>query len=92
MERRGMAIQDEKGRITYAREVGKEEGKEEGRLQGSIALVMRQLKKRFGEIPEVLSGKVENLFLEDLESLTEDIFDFNNLEDLSGWLEERKPS
>ncbi|NER38029.1 MAG: Rpn family recombination-promoting nuclease/putative transposase [Oscillatoria sp. SIO1A7] len=84
VDRRSMMLQDEKGRITYA--------KEEGRLQGSVALLMRQLKKRFGEIPEILSSQVENLLLEDLESLTEDIFDFNSLEDLSVWLQERKPS
>ena len=94
VDRRGMAIQDEKGRIDYAKEEGEREGErkgeEKGRLQEAIALVMRQLKKRFGEIPEVLSSKVEGLLLEDLETLTEDIFDFNSLEDLSGWLDERK--
>ncbi len=50
---------------------------------------MRQLKKRFGEIPATISYQVEGLVLEDLETLTEDIFDFNSLADLESWLQER---
>ena len=49
---------------------------------------MRQLSKRFGEIPELTKKQVENLSLEELGNLTEDIFDFNNLEDLENWLKE----
>ena len=95
-DRRSIALQDEKGRIDYAREQGeregREQGKEEGRFQGSIALVMRQIKKRFGEVPADAIATLESLLLSDLESLTEDIFDFNSLEDLSAWLQERKRS
>ena len=103
-DRRSIALQDEKGRIDYAREQGeregreqgklegREQGKEEGRLTEAVALVMRQIKKRFGEIPADAIGTLESLLLSDLESLTEDIFDFNSLEDLSRWLQERKRS
>ncbi|MEQ8997478.1 MAG: Rpn family recombination-promoting nuclease/putative transposase [Coleofasciculus sp. B1-GNL1-01] len=83
VERRGMMLQDEKGRITYA--------EEKGRLTEALALIMRQLKKRFGDIPATLSRKIEDLSLEDLESLGEDFLDFNSLADLSSWLEERSP-
>ena len=101
VDRRSILLQDEKGRITYAleegrergreegREEGRKEGKEEGRFQATIALVVRQLKKRFGEIPEALSSEIKNLAIEDLESLAEDLFDFNSLEDLSRWLQRR---
>lgn len=81
VDRRGMMLQDEKGRITYAQE--------KGRLTEALALIMRQLKKRFGDIPATLSRKIEDLSLEDLESLGEDFLDFNSLADLSSWLEER---
>lgn len=50
---------------------------------------MRQLKKRFGEIPVTISSQVEDLSIEDLESLGEDFLDFNSLEDLLSWLEKR---
>ncbi|EDX74413.1 conserved hypothetical protein [Coleofasciculus chthonoplastes PCC 7420] len=83
VDRRGMMLQDEKGRITYA--------EEKGRLTEALALIMRQLKKRFGDIPAKLSRQIEDLSLEDLESLGEDFLDFNSLADLSSWLEERSP-
>lgn len=86
VDKRGMMLQDERGRITYAEEKGRKEGKEEGKLEQAIALIMRQLKKRFGEIPEEISGKIESLSIEDLDSLGEDIFDLNSLEDLASWL------
>ena len=40
-----------------------------------------QLKKHFGEILEGISSQIEPLSLENLESLGEDFFDFNSLED-----------
>ncbi|NER06194.1 MAG: Rpn family recombination-promoting nuclease/putative transposase [Okeania sp. SIO3C4] len=84
VERRAIAMQDERGRIIYA----KEQGEEQGRLIEAIALIMRLLKKRFGEIPATISNQIENLVLEYLEILTEDILDFNSLENLEIWLEE----
>ena len=86
---RSMMLQDERGRITYAEDKGKVEGKAEGQLTEAIALIKRQIKKRFGEIPEETSSKVEALSLEDLESLTEEIFDFKSVSDLATWLGER---
>ena len=92
VDRRGMMLQDEKGRIDYAAEEGERQGMQKGVQKGEARLIIRLLKKRFGEIPAALSSKIEDLSIEDLEPLAEDIFDFNSLEDLSGWLEERKPS
>ena len=96
-DRRSIALQDEKGRIDYAREQGrkqgkeegKEEGKKEGERKGRLSMVMRLLKKRFGEIPSATSSQVENLTIEDLEGFAEDIFDFDSLEDIDRWLKER---
>ncbi|MEQ9621776.1 Rpn family recombination-promoting nuclease/putative transposase [Coleofasciculus chthonoplastes] len=85
VDRRGIMLQDEKGRITYA----KEEGKEEGKLTEAIALILRQLKKRFGEISLVITSQIEALSIEELERLGEDFLDFNRLADLEHWLEER---
>jgi len=81
VDTRSMMLQDEKSRITYA--------EERGQLTEAIALIKRQLKKRFGEIPKETSGKVEDLSLADLESLTEEIFDFTSLSDLVSWLAEQ---
>ena len=81
LDRRGIMLQDEKGRITYA--------EEQGRIKQTIALAMRLLKKRFGEIPVAITRRVEDLSLEKLESLTENIFDFESLQDVESWLEGR---
>jgi len=90
VDRRGMMLQDEKGRLAYAEEKGKKEGKEEGRLQQTKTLVGRLIMKRFGEIPLAISRKLEELPLSDLERLTEEIFDFQSLPDLASWLEDRQ--
>ncbi len=50
---------------------------------------MRQLKKCFGEISVTISSQVEDLSIENLESLGEDFLDFKSLEDLLSWLEKR---
>jgi len=81
VDRRGIMLQDEKGRITYA--------EEQGRIKQTIALAMRFLKKRFGDIPVAITSRVEDLSLKQLESLTESIFDFESLQDVESWLEGR---
>ncbi|NER50974.1 MAG: Rpn family recombination-promoting nuclease/putative transposase [Symploca sp. SIO1B1] len=81
--RRGMLLQDEKGRITYARE----EALEEGQIIQAIAVVKRLLQKRFGEIPAAIVSQVESLSLAELESLTDEILDFTGLSDVLSWLE-----
>ena len=85
VERRSMMLQDEKGRITYA----KEEGRKEGEQQGKSGLIIRLLTKRFGEISEAITSQIENLSIQDLENLGEDFLDFNSLSDLERWLERR---
>ncbi|MGD1699997.1 Rpn family recombination-promoting nuclease/putative transposase [Dapis sp. BLCC M229] len=77
LDRRGMMLQDEIGRISYAEK------------KGELRLIMRLIKKRFGEIPEAIISQIENLSVEDLDNLGEDFLDFNSLEDLLSWLQER---
>lgn len=79
----------EKG-ILFGKEAGKAEGKIEGKQEGreeeAKALLMRLLNKRFGKLKPTLSKKIEQLSLKQLEQLTDDFFDLNNLEDLTQWL------
>ncbi|MEB3339693.1 Rpn family recombination-promoting nuclease/putative transposase [Okeania sp.] len=83
---RAMTLQDERGKITFAKEEGKQEGKQEGRKDEAIALIIRQLKKRFGEITPETMSKIKNLTIEELENLGEDFLDFNSITDLENWL------
>ncbi|MEM9216551.1 MAG: DUF4351 domain-containing protein [Cyanobacteria bacterium P01_F01_bin.150] len=68
-----------------AKEEGREEGREEGLAQ-ERALVMRQLQRKVGELPEAIALQVEALAIEALEDLGEALLDFEALADLETWL------
>ncbi|MGD1807730.1 DUF4351 domain-containing protein [Dapis sp. BLCC M126] len=55
-------------------------------VQEAIALVIRLLKKNFGEVSENIKNQFPDLYLEELKNLSKDIFDFTTFEDLSNWL------
>ncbi|NEP45178.1 MAG: Rpn family recombination-promoting nuclease/putative transposase [Okeania sp. SIO2H7] len=78
-------LRDRRGQITFAEQTG--------RIKQAIATTTRQLKKRFGEVPENIKSQLQDLPLEDLENLnSEVIFDLNTLEDLTNWLANREVS
>ncbi|NJL39752.1 MAG: DUF4351 domain-containing protein [Leptolyngbyaceae cyanobacterium RM2_2_4] len=52
--------------------------------QGS--LILRQLKRRVGEVPEPLVERIEELPIDQLEALGEDLLDFSSTTDLERWL------
>ncbi|MEQ9551220.1 MAG: Rpn family recombination-promoting nuclease/putative transposase [Coleofasciculus sp. G3-WIS-01] len=81
VDMRGMMLQDEKGRIIYAEQKGEQ--------KGESRLILRLLKKRFGEISVETSSQIQDLSVEDLESLGEDFLEFDSLKDLENWLMER---
>jgi hypothetical protein len=56
------------------------------RQEAERSLVLRQLNRRVGTLPETLQTQVEALPLEQLEALGEDLLDFTNLTDLENWL------
>nr|NCR73950.1 DUF4351 domain-containing protein [Microcystis aeruginosa LG13-12] len=51
------------------REQAVQEGVQQGRQQGEADLVLRQLQRRFGEIPQNLEETIRNLPVERLEDL-----------------------
>ena len=75
-----------------AREKGKEEGriegKEEGRVEGEKLIVVKQLNRRLGILPDELLSQVQELSLEQIENLGEALLDFATVADLEGWLEQ----
>ena len=81
VENRGIAMQDERGRIAYA--------EEQARLNQTIALVKLLITQRFGEVSESISNQIENLPLADVEDLVKVFLSFNSLADLESWLQER---
>ncbi len=65
---------------------GREEGLEEGLEAATFNLVMRLLSKRFGKISPKIRSSISDLSLPVLEDLSENLLDFNNVDDLINWL------
>jgi predicted transposase YdaD len=80
---------DERENVMELTTSWKEEGREEGRLQEAAQLVLRQLRRRIGQVSEAQTGQIEALPLEQVESLGEDLLDFSTGTDLERWLRSR---
>jgi predicted transposase YdaD len=65
---------------------GEAKGREEG-LESERALVVRLLRRKFGELPEDLAARVRALPREPLERLGEDLLDLSDLAALAAWLD-----
>jgi predicted transposase YdaD len=72
-ERPAMTIAEElmqKGR-EEGREAGREEGREEGRAQGQVTLLVKQLTRKFGELPAEYRARLETATSDLLECYAE---------------------
>jgi predicted transposase YdaD len=59
---------------------------EKGIERGQRSLILRQLNRRVGSLPDGIQTKVQALALNQLEALSEALLDFDSLNDLSNWL------
>ena len=66
---------------------GREEGRKEGREEGQRSLILRQLTRCVGILPDDLTDRIQVLPIAQIEVLAETLFDFNNLDDLRDWLD-----
>ncbi|BDA68343.1 hypothetical protein RIVM261_021930 [Rivularia sp. IAM M-261] len=67
-----------------------QEAREEGREEQAVNLIVRLLKKRFGqEVSLETRAQIESLSLPTLETLSEDLLDFTSFVDLQPWLDAR---
>lgn len=69
--------------ITTGERIGYERGKQEGEQ----VLVLRQLQRRVGNLPEEIQQRICSLSLEQLEALGEALLDFSANADLLDWLD-----
>ena len=60
--------------------------KEEGRLEEKLAITLRLLKRKFGTLESDIADRIKSLEPSQLDSLTEDLLDFQSLDDLLNWL------
>jgi predicted transposase/invertase (TIGR01784 family) len=75
-------------RQTRVYQDAKQEGREEGRQNEARSLLLRLLAKKFGVLSDRYQKLIANLALEQMESLSEALLDFNNITDLDRWLTE----
>jgi predicted transposase YdaD len=66
---------------------GQQKGRQEGRQEGERSLILRQLTRRIGLLPEELRSRINHLSLEQLENLGEALLDFATIADLEAWFE-----
>jgi predicted transposase YdaD len=69
--------------------LGKQEGLQIGEqrgLQRQVAMLLRQLTRKFGKVAPRLKARISKLSVIQLENLAEAIFDFETVADLNAWL------
>ena len=71
---------------------GRQEGLQEGRQQEAIALALRLLRRKFGNLTADLDSCLQTLPLSQIEALVDALFDFTSLSDLETWLSQQPPT
>ncbi len=61
---------------------GRQEGREEGRQEGELALLRRQIEKRFGNVPAWAEERLQARSPAELEDLGVRLLDIESLEEL----------
>jgi predicted transposase YdaD len=64
------------------------EERQQGRQEEGRSLILRQLNRRVGNLPNQAVAQINTLSLEQLENLGEALLDFTGLPDLERWLGE----
>ncbi|WP_129678165.1 DUF4351 domain-containing protein [Candidatus Chloroploca sp. Khr17] len=72
------------------RKEGRKEGRQEGRQEERQALLLRQLTRKLGRLPEATQREVLALTPEQLLTLSEALLEFDTLSDLTAWLNQQK--
>ena len=70
-------------------QLGKQQGKQEGQQLGEQQIILRLLKRRFGELGLSVIEQIQGLSTDELESLGDVLLDFSKVGDLEVWLREK---
>ncbi|OCR02073.1 hypothetical protein BCD67_07815 [Oscillatoriales cyanobacterium USR001] len=69
---------------------GVQQGMQQGMQRGELAILQRQISRRFGELEPQLNERIQRLAIPQLEDLGEALLDFSNAADLAAWLQLQK--
>ncbi|MFN4831603.1 MAG: DUF4351 domain-containing protein, partial [Pseudanabaena sp.] len=61
-------------------------GEQRGLVKGQLAMLLRQLTRKFGKISPRIKSQISKLSVAQLEDLAEAIFDLQSSADLSAWI------
>ena len=75
--------------LQEGRQEGLQEGLQEGRQQEAIALALRLLRRKFGNLTADLDTRLQTLPLSQIEALVDALLDFTSLSDLEAWLSQQ---
>jgi predicted transposase YdaD len=67
-------------------ERGEKRGEENGAYRQARSLILRQLDRKIGIIPNDIIKRIDTFSIVQLESLSEALFDFESIADLTIWL------
>ena len=79
--REGVQIGEQRGL-----QIGEQRGLQIGEQKGQIAMLLRQLIRKFGKINPRIKSRISKLSVVELENLAEAILDFKTIADLNAWL------
>ena len=88
-EQRGLQIGKQEGLQIGKQEglqIGKQEGLQIGEQRGKVAMLLRQLNRKFGKVSVRAKSQISKLSVEQLEELAEAIFDLETTASLNAWL------
>ena len=68
-------------------EQGVQKGMQQGMQRGEVAILQRQISRRFGELEPQVNERIQRLAIPQLEDLGEALLDFSNASDLAAWLQ-----
>jgi predicted transposase YdaD len=68
-----------------------QKGEERGKKQEALALILRQLRRRFSAIESEIEQQIRTLSITQLEELAEALLDFNSQSDLVNYLTNISP-
>ncbi len=71
-------------------ELGRQEGLQQGKQEEAVALIMRQLTRRFGLLAPEVQERLLRLSLEQLEELSEVLMEFVAIAELDNWLQHQE--
>ena len=73
--------------LEQGQQLGQQLGQQQGQQQGAVAVAVRLLHKRCGELGPEVKQRVKDLSFAQLEDMSEALFDFQTVADLKAWLD-----